>query len=289
MKIKFLSGLLFVTLWAIGIVLVLAHENTLGVHPKGIIAKNELALMITNILLMLSIIVPTYIFLFSVIWRYCIKNKNAPYDPDHSHGFAGEVILWALPTIVVIIMAFITWEATYALNPYKPIESDNKPLKIQVIALNWKWLFIYPEQGIATINYIQIPERTPIHFQLTADNSPMNSFWIPQLGGQIYSMAGMTTQLYLMADEIGEYTGRAVEINGEGYADMVFKVKSTSLEEFENWVNQVKKSPKHLDNEAYQQLVKPFIEKSVILFSDVEDNLYHKIVHKYMYPTVRVL
>jgi len=289
MKRNFFIGLFAVVLGVIGIVIVLSNENALVVHPKGIIAKNELELIITNIVLMLVIIVPTYLFLFAVVWKYCIKNEHAKYDPDHSYGPVGELIMWGLPSIVVAVMAVVTWDATHRLNPYKPLESHVKPLTVQVVALNWKWLFIYPEQGIATLNYFHIPERTPIHLKLAADGSPMNSFWIPQLSGQIYSMAGMSTQLNLMADGSGEYRGRAVEINGEGYADMTFPVKSTSQKDFEAWVTEVKQSPHHLTKDSYNELIKPAVNKSIILFSEVEKDLYHQIIHKYMYPTNPVL
>jgi cytochrome o ubiquinol oxidase subunit 2 len=289
MKRKFLIGLLAIVIGAIGIVVVLANENALLVHPKGIIAQSELELIITNIVLMLLIIIPSYILLFAVVWKYCIKNENAKYDPDHTFGPVGELLMWGLPSIIVIVMAVVTWVATHQLNPYKPIESDIPPLTIEVVAMDWKWLFIYPEQGIATLNYLHIPERTPIHFKLTADGSPMNSFWIPQLSGQIYSMTGMTTQLHLMANGPGKYVGRAVEINGEGYADMTFSVTSTPPNDFVDWIAQVKKSNLHLTEDAYNDLVKPSVNKSLVHFSEIEKNLYHKIIHKYMYPAKSVL
>ncbi len=289
MKRNFLIGLLAIILALIGIVIVLASENTLVFHPKGIVAQNELELIITNIILMMIIIVPTYLLLFAVVWKYCIKNKNAKYDPNHKYGPMGELMMWGLPSIIVTVMAIVTWNATHKLNPYKPLESNVKPLIVQIVALDWKWLFIYPEQGIATLNEFYIPEQTPIHLQLTADSAPMNSFWIPQLSGQIYAMAGMTTQLYLMADGPGEYRGRAVEINGEGYADMTFQAKSTSQKDFEKWLVGVKQSSLHLTEAAYDELVEHYVDKSVILFSEVEKDLYHKIVYKYMYPTTPVL
>lgn len=289
MRTKLILGFLFVLLEVIGIVIVLGNEKALIVHPKGIIASEELRLIIFNIILMLVIILPTYLLLFAVVWRYCINNKKAEYDPEHSFGVGGQILMWGLPTIIVIIMAVVNWEATHKLDPYKPIDSDVKPLSVQVIALDWKWLFIYPDLGIATLNYLQIPEKTPIHFRLTADGAPMNSFWIPQLSGQIYSMSGMSTQLNLMADGPGKYVGKAVEINGEGYSDMTFSVVSSSNEEFENWISDVKKSPKQLTEDVYAGLVKPNVNKTVNLFSQVEDDLYHKVVHKYMYPTKPLL
>jgi len=289
MKRKFFVGLLAVLVAVIGIAVVLASEKALIVHPKGIVAQNELELIVANILLMMLIILPTYIALFVVVWKYCLKSDAASYDPDHTYGAMGELAMWGVPSIVVLVMGVVTWNATHKLNPYKPLDSDLKPLLVQVVALNWKWLFIYPEQGIATLNTLHLPERTPIHFRLTADGSPMNSFWIPQLSGQIYAMTGMSTQLYVMADAEGEYVGRAVEINGEGYADMTFPVKSSSTEDFEKWVAEVKKSSLHLTPENYDELVKPKVNKSHLFYSEVEDNFYEHIVHKYMYPMKPVL
>ena len=181
-------------------------------------------------------------------------------------------------------MAVRTWDATHQLDPFKPLESEVKPLTIQVVALDWKWLFIYPEQEIATVNFVQIPARTSIHFMLSADGSPMNSFWIPQLSGQIYSMSGMTTSLHMMADVPGIYTGRAAEINGEGYADMTFVVKSTTEADFDAWIASVKQSSLQLTDPIYNELIKPSIKNPVTLYSYVEKDLYNKIVMKYMHP-----
>lgn len=289
MKTKLLIGLFLVVLGVLGIVLVLSSENALVVHPKGIVAQNELDLIIINIILMLIIIVPTYILLFTVVWKYCISKKKTEYEPEHSYGFKGELIMWGLPSIIVLALSIFTWNKTHELNPYNPLDSSADPLVVQVVALNWKWLFIYPEQGIATLNYLQIPERTQIHLKLAADGSPMNSFWIPQLSGQIYAMTGMSTQLYLMANGLGEYTGKEVEITGEGYADMTFQVKSTSLKDFDEWVEQIKKSPHHLTRDVYNELVKPSINKSVIQYTEVEKDLYLKIIRKYKYPIESVL
>lgn len=289
MKRNFLIGLLAVLIGVIGVTLVLASDHALVVHPKGPIAQSELELITINIILMLLIIVPTYIALFFVIWKYCIQKKGIKYDPEHTTGPIGEILMWGIPSLIVLVMAIVTWEATHRLNPYKPLESDTPPLVIEVIAMDWKWLFIYPEEGIATLNYLQIPEKRPIHFKLSADGTPMNSFWIPQLSGQIYSMTGMTTQLHLMADGVGNYTGRAVEINGEGYSDMTFKVQSASDSDFAAWIDKVRQSPLKLTLEAYNELVKPAVNKSVNLYSEFEEGLYDKILEKYMYPMSPVL
>lgn len=284
-RIKFAIGMLTIIGAASAIFFILRSENALLTHPKGIIAHKELSLIIKNILLMLIVIVPTFILLFITVWKYRAKNTKAKYDPEQSGGIFAEAILWIIPSIVIAVMAVVTWNAAHELDPYQPIESEIKPLTIQVVALDWKWLFIYPEQGIASVNFIQFPERTPIHLTLAADGSPMNSFWIPQLSGQIYSMTGMTTQLHIMADEIGEYAGRAAEINGAGFADMTFIAKSTSLADFDDWVASVKQSPLQLANHMYNELVKPSKNHPMMLYSYVEKDLFNKIVMKYMHPT----
>lgn len=270
---------------ACAIYFVLKSEHALVAQPKGVIARSELDLIITNIHLMLIVVVPTFIFLFMTVWRYRAKNTKAKYEPEKSHRAFKEVILWVIPACVVVVMAIITWNKTHELDPYKPLNSDVKPLTIQVIALDWKWLFIYPEQGIATLNYVQFPERTPIHFTLCADGSPMNSFWIPQLSGQIYAMTGMITPLHIMADGQGVYAGRAAEINGEGYADMTFVAESTSQSDFEDWVESAKRSKLKLTDHMYDSLAKPSVNHSPILYSYVEEDLFNKIVMKYMHHT----
>jgi cytochrome o ubiquinol oxidase subunit 2 len=179
-------------------------------------------------------------------------------------------------------MIVITWKATHALDPFKPLKKELKPLTIQVVALDWKWLFLYPEQGIGAVNLVQFPEHTPIHFELTADGSPMNSFWIPELSGQIYAMSGMVTQLHMMADGPGVYTGRAAEINGKGFADMTFIVKSTARSDFDAWVKHVKQSPLKLTESVYNELVKPSTAHPITLYSDVQNALFAKIVEKPM-------
>jgi cytochrome o ubiquinol oxidase subunit 2 len=284
-KITFVVGILATLAYLFGIYFVLSQEHALVTHPKGIVAQRQLDLIITNIILMLLILVPTLIFILAMAWKYRGDNAQAKHDPNYKLKVAGQAMLWIIPSIIVAVMAPITWKATHALDPYKPLESNVKPLQIQVVAINWKWLFIYPEQEIATLNFVQFPERTPIHFSLAADNSPMNSFWIPELSGQIYAMSGMITPLHVMADGPGEYPGKAVEINGDGYADMRFTAKSTTTSDFQKWVAEVKKSPLSLTEEVYNKLREPSIGDPVTLYSSVEKDLFNKIVMKYMPPT----
>jgi cytochrome o ubiquinol oxidase subunit 2 len=281
-KGKFILGVLATLGLFVAIVLVLRSEHALLTHPKGMIAHRELKLIATNIGLMLVVVVPTLVLLFVIAWRYRAQNRKAKYDPQGGHRPWKEVVLWIIPSIVIAVMALITWKETHALDPYRPLQSEREPLAIQVVALDWKWLFIYPKQGIATVNFVQFPAHRPIHFTLSADGSPMNSFWIPQLSGQIYSMTGMVTPLHLIADEVGEFPGRASEINGRGFADMTFVAKATEETEFEAWVQQVKGSNAELSHAIYEQLAKPSANSPVVLYADVEEGLFDQIVMKYM-------
>jgi cytochrome o ubiquinol oxidase subunit II len=262
---------------------VLQSDKALVLNPKGIIAEREHHVIVRNILLMLIVVVPTIIALFVIAWRYRAHKNHPGHDPNHSYGSFGQVILWIIPSIVIAVMMFKTWYDAHELDPYKPLQTTEKSLQIQVVALDWKWLFIYPEQGIATTNLVAFPEKIPIHFTLAADGSPMNSFWIPQLGTQIYAMTGMMTQLHIMANEPGDYPGRAAEINGEGLADMTFVAKVTSQADFNAWVAEVRRSPQHLDEATYNKLVKPFVYKPITFYSTVEKDLFHHIVMKYMF------
>jgi cytochrome o ubiquinol oxidase subunit II len=282
---KFFISILVILVAALAIFFVLAEETALLVHPKGIIAQKQLKVIVDHILLMLIVVIPTMILLFLVVWKYHRNNTNAKYDPELSYGTSGETLLWIIPSIIVAVMGLATWYSTHALDPHRPLKSEVKPIRIQVVGLNWKWLFIYPEQGIASLNFVQFPEKTPINFTLTSDHSPINSFWIAQLSGQIYAMSGMVTPLHMMANEVGEYAGRAAEINGQGLADMVFVAKATTQSDFDEWVAHVKQSPHQLDRQTYELLTSPSINDPVTLYSSVEDRLFRTIIEKYLIPT----
>lgn len=270
-------GVLALVCAALAFIFVLQSEKTLLTHPKGIIAQSQLHLIAIDYLLMLIVVVPTFIALIFVVCKY---RSEKHYEPEAKHRPINELLLWIFPALIVAVLTVITWKSAHKLDPFRPLESANKPLTIQVVALDWKWLFIYPEQGIATLNFIQFPAATPVHFKLAADGSPMNSFWIPQLSGQIYAMTGMTTQLHVMADKPGIFSGRAAEINGAGFSHMTFEAKATSLEDFESWVASVKQSSSLLN---YDELAKPGINSSVVLYSNVEPDLFNHIIMKYMH------
>lgn len=267
-----------------GSALLTGCKDLVLIHSKGMIGKDERDLIFTAVALMLLVVVPVIILTLVFAYKYRDTNPNAKYDPDFTHSTKIEVVIWGVPIIIIGILAAIVWKSTHALDPYKPIEVEGaKPVNVEVVALDWKWLFIYPEQHIATVNYLQLPVGVPVNFKLTAD-APMNSFIIPQLGGQIYAMAGMKTQLHLVADEEGVYDGRGYVINGEGFNGMHFKAHVTSQAEFDNWVNEVKNSPNNLTTDAYKELSKPTQYVQPQFYGTVADNLFDNIVMKYMMP-----
>src|SRR5476649_775967 len=172
--------------------------------PKGQIADKERHLIILATLLMLIVVVPVYVMMFVIAWKYREGNTKARYTPDWDHSNGLEFLWWAIPMAIIAVLSVITFKSSHELDPFKALSSTKPPITIQVVALQWKWLFIYPNQNIASVNYFRMPANTPVDFEITAD-SPMNSFWIPQLGGQIYAMPGMSTELHLMADGVGKY------------------------------------------------------------------------------------
>jgi cytochrome o ubiquinol oxidase subunit 2 len=280
------AKVIIVTLLVIDAVLAIfiyLSDKTISVfQTKGTIATQERDLILTATLVMLFVIVPVFVLAFHVFRNYHEGNAKATYRPDWDHDTKLQIFIWGLPSLVILVLAGMVWTSAHRLDPHIAISDETKPITIQVVAMRWKWLFIYPEQRIATVNYVMFPEKTPVHFELTAYDAPMNSFWIPQLGGQIYAMSGMSTQTYLMADAPGEYRGSNAEISGEGFAGMTFTAKSVSQSDFDTWATSVKQSQKALTNEELAVLSKPSEDTPPASYSSTEDNLYTTIVMKYM-------
>ncbi|MBK2123662.1 ubiquinol oxidase subunit II [Fangia hongkongensis] len=254
------------------------------IDPQGPVASYELKLLIFATVLMLIVVIPVIFLTLWFAWRYRASATDSKYKPEWSHSTKLEIIWWAIPCVIILILAIVTWVTTHKLNPYKPLDSDKKPVEIQVIALDWKWLFIYPEYKIATVNYIEIPTHRPINFKISSA-APMNSFLIPQLGGQIYAMTGMTTQLHLLASNEGKYRGFSANYTGTGFAHMEFYAKATSEEGFNKWVKQVKASQKDLTwNYFWDHLVKRSIDNPVTYYGTVDKNLFQDVVMSYMMP-----
>lgn len=247
---------------------------------KGDVGIAERNLIITAILLMLIVVIPAIVLTFVFAWKYRASNTKAIYTPDWAHSTKIEIIVWGVPLIIIIALSTLVWFSTHALDPFRPLKSDVKPITIQAIATDWKWVFIYPEQGIATVNEIAIPEKTPINFQVTS-NSSMNTFFIPQLGGQIYAMAGMRTQLHLIANETGNFDGMSGNYSGPGFSDMKFIAHSVNNADFQQWVEKVKKSPENLDLSGFKKLAAPSYKHPVEYFSQVEPNLFKQIIDQF--------
>jgi cytochrome o ubiquinol oxidase subunit 2 len=248
--------------------------------PKGSIAIKQRALLLHTMWIMLIVVIPVFLLLFAFAWRYRAGHKTAKYTPNWAHSHLAEILWWGIPFIIILLLAVITWESSHELNPYKPLQSEKKPLKIQVIALDWKWLFLYPEQSIATVNFIQFPVDTPLEFVITAE-APMNSFWIPELGGQIYAMPGMATQLHLIANEEGEFRGNSANFSGKGFAGMTFVAKATSEEAFNDWVQSIQNQSSTLGLKEYNALAAPSEYNSAAFYVLSEPDLMNHILMKY--------
>jgi cytochrome o ubiquinol oxidase subunit II len=217
---------------AIGLVTLLSGCSNLDIlDPKGSVGVAERDLIATSTWAMLIVVIPVIALTLLFAWRYRASNKNAEYRPNWSHSTGIEIAVWTIPTLIILFLGVLTWTSTHELDPYRPLESSVKPINVEVVALDWKWLFIYPDLGIASVNQLAIPVGTPVNFNITSD-SVMNSFFIPQLGGQIYAMAGMQTKLHLIADEAGDYAGESANFSGKGFSDMKFRAIATSPADF---------------------------------------------------------
>lgn len=279
---RIISLVLFVIIIVgLGAFLLLNGKNIAVLNPQGVIADKQKDLMIFTTLLGMVVVVPVFIMLFAFAWKYRESNTKARYTPEADGNRLIEWIWWGIPLIIITVLGVVTWNSTHDLDPYKKLVSDKPAITIQVVALQWKWLFLYPEQGIASINEVRFPEDTPVNFRITAD-APMSAFWIPNLGTQTYAMNGMTSQLSLEAHSVGEYRGSNTNISGEGYAEMDFKAISTTQKDFDLWVTALMGSDSHLDWETYQELAQPNKDQPVVYYMLHEPKLYDKILDKYM-------
>jgi cytochrome o ubiquinol oxidase subunit 2 len=280
-KTKIVASGIIAVLLAIVVFTVFNRSNFLVLNPAGEVASQQRELMIVVTLLMLIVVIPVFFMTFFFAWRYRESNHKAKYRPEWSHNSLAEFTWWTVPLIIISILGVIIWRSSHALDPYKPLEQTKAPITVQVVALDWKWLFIYPDYNVATVNYLQIPEKTPINFEITAE-APMNSFWIPQLGGQVYAMAGMETKLHLIADKAGEYQGSSANLSGSGFSGMKFKATATSEPDFHRWINSARLSPERLTMESYEQLAKPSKDNPPTTYLLEQKDLHDKIIMKYM-------
>jgi cytochrome o ubiquinol oxidase subunit II len=267
---------------AIFVAILLLHGKNIAVlNPQGMVADQQKALIVFTVILGMVIVIPVFAMLFVVAWCYREGNPKAKYRPNDDENKVIETLWWGVPVVLILILSVVTWITTRQLDPYRSLASEEKPLKIQVVSLQWKWLFLYPDQQIASVNEVRFPENTPVEFFLTAD-SPMSAFWIPNLGSQTYAMNGMSSKLSLQAHEAGEYRGSNTNISGEGYAGMDFKAISMSRESFDRWVKNLAASNAHLTWNEYEKIAAPSRDTPVSYYMLHESDLYDKIIAKYM-------
>lgn len=282
---KRVAQVLISSLVAIAIIALLAFvvqgRDIPVLDTHGTIANQQRDLIFVVFGLGMLVVIPVLTMLFVIAWKYRTGNTKATYDPEFNSHWGLEALWWGIPCLIIIVLSIITAISTHALDPYKELESNVKPVNVQVVALEWKWLFIYPDKGVATLNYLNIPEDTPINLTLTSD-APMNSFWVPALAGQVYAMSGMSTKLHLMADTVGSYNGASANISGEGYADMDFKVNSMTNANFSEWVTKSTYSKTMLDSASYAKIAAQSKNDGKITYMLMNSNLFNEIIMKYM-------
>ncbi|MEP3274913.1 MAG: ubiquinol oxidase subunit II [Stappiaceae bacterium] len=250
------------------------------IDTKGPIATQERDLLFTAFGLMLIVVVPVFVMTAVFCWRYRASGGKGAYRPEWSSSMKIETVVWLVPACIIAVLGYLVWTYTHKLDPYKKLASDGSSFEVQAIAQDWKWLFVYPELGVASVNELAFPSNRPLSLKITSD-TVMNSFMIPALGGQIYAMAGMTTRLNLIADEPGNFRGRNTMYSGDGFSDQHFQAIAMSDEDFASWTNKVQSAPQSLDASTYANLVKPSIANAVTYYSSVEPSLFEKIVRKY--------
>jgi cytochrome o ubiquinol oxidase subunit II len=280
-KLKFLLPIVLVLATAAAIVGILATHDVALLDVAGPVAAKQRDLLYFTVLLSMVIIVPVFALTFYIVWRYREDNTKATYAPTWDGNNKLEALWWGIPCIIILVLSVITWQTSHSLDPYRPLASERAPVRVQVIALPWKWLFIYPDYNIASVNYLRVPTGTPINFSITAD-APMNAFWVPKLGSQVYAMAGMTTQLHLQADTIGSYNGSSANISGEGFAGMRFVIQATDQADYENWITSLQRSDTALTTDGYQQLAKPSTNNAPTYYRVAASGLYDTVIDKYM-------
>jgi cytochrome o ubiquinol oxidase subunit II len=251
--------------------------------PKGPIAAAERQILSNSLGIMLAIVIPTILATLGVAWWFRSSNTRSRYLPNFDYSGRLEMLVWSIPIMTVLLVGGVAWVGSYDLDPPKAIPSAVKPVRVQVVSLDWKWLFIYPDQGIATVNRLTVPLGTPISFELTS-SGVMNSFFVPQLGGQIYTMAGMVTRLHLQADHTGTYRGMSANYSGAGFSDMVFNVDAVPAERFAQWVAATRTTGPALDAQAYADLARPSQAVAPFTYHAVAPNLFNGILSTGMQP-----
>ena len=251
--------------------------------PKGPIAAAEREILFNSLAIMLAIVIPTIFATLGVAYWFRASNGRARYMPDFAYSGRLELLVWSIPAMTVLLVGGVAWVGAHELDPRRPIASGVDPVRVQVVSLDWKWLFIYPDQGIASVNHLTVPVGTPVSFELTS-SGVMNSFFVPQLGSQIYTMAGMVTRLHLQADHEGTYRGLSANYSGDGFADMRFTVDAVPPEAFAQWIDLARSAGPMLDAGTYAALAKPSSAVAPFTYRSVAPDLFNGILGSTMHP-----
>ncbi len=245
--------------------------------PAGPVGAAQLLILVDSVAIMLAIVLPVVVLVAAFAFWFRESNPRAFYWPDWEFSGHLELIVWAIPTLVVVVLGGVAWFGSHELDPYKPLPGKENAIEVQVAALDWKWLFFYPQEGVASVNELAVPVGVPIHFTLTA-TGPMNSFFVPRLGSQIYAMAGMASQLWLQADHPGDYLGFSANFSGQGFSDMRFALRALPADGYAQWIAAAKAAPASLDRARYARLVEPSVNVKPETFRAVEPGLFEAIV-----------
>ncbi len=251
--------------------------------PQGPIGEANRTILLNALGIMLVIVVPTILATLAFAWWFREGNTRARYLPTWAYSGRIELIVWSIPVLVILFLGGLIWIGSHELDPARPLSSSKKPLEVQVVSLDWKWLFIYPDQNIASVNELVIPAGTPVHFSLTSA-SVMNVFFVPQLGSMIYTMNGMVTQLWLQADGPGEFPGLSAQFSGDGFADMGFTVHAVPQQGFEDWLSKVRNAGPHLDPQSYEKLAVQSSVAKPFTYGAVEPALFHAVASQQLPP-----
>jgi cytochrome o ubiquinol oxidase subunit II len=249
--------------------------------PRGPVSSAQKIILFDSLSIMLAIVIPTIVATLAVAWWYRASHARARYLSEWEYSGRIEMIVWSIPAMTVLLLSGIAWISSHDLDPAKPLPSTTKPITVEVVSLDWKWLFIYPEQGIASVNRLTIPTNTPISFAVTS-SGVMNSFFVPQLGSQIYAMAGMVTRLHLQADSPGTFRGFSAQFSGDGFSDMRFTVDAVPADQFASWVAATQSTGPTLDATSYAELAQPSHAVPPFAYRAVSPGLFETIVHPQM-------
>ena len=265
------------------VLLPLAGCGTGVLDPQGPIGAANRLILLNALAIMLVIVVPTILMALAFAWWYRASNTRAVYRPDFTYSGRVEVLVWSCPILIIIFLGGVIWAGSHDLDPAEPIPAKTKPIEVQAVSLDWKWLFIYPDQGVASVNQLVVPTGVPVHFALTS-SSVMNTFFVPQLGSMIYTMNRMVTQLNLQADHPGSYLGESGMFSGDGFSDMDFTVQAVSPDAFTGWVQATQQQGTALDAAAYGKLAQQSQNVKPFTFRSVEPNLFQAIVTQKLSP-----